>query len=281
MAENSPRGRRRPGVASLLAIAGVVGVIVAALWIGSLRSPAPAPVTAPVPATPVTPVQLAPPPLDRAALIQTAEARAAGDGAAPETVKAELVDRRFRVRIPFGCDGPQVQAGSSQAYFQVDAGRRTVKLAARPTDLAGHPLVTQFPDAPGIEALETFWIPRPWARSEACPARRDKPAPPTPTPPSPPTLGLAALFEPGGSRLGRRDGRPYERVLKIPEDDPLPLADTYVLVLEGRLTRFPSGETIRCWSETPAHRPVCVYAALMERVAFETPDGKVLAEWDS
>lgn len=213
-----------------------------------------------------------------------AEAMAAEAGppapAAP-AARDPLIDRAFRLRIPFGCEGPQIGAGTSQAYYEVDAKRRTVKLLARPADLASHPLVTQWPAAGDIEALETFWVPRPWTRSEACPPRRERPAPApaTPTPPSPPTLGLAAIFEAKGSRLGRRGGRPYELVRKVPMDADLPLTGAYAMVLEGRLAAFPSGKVLRCWSETADHRPVCVYAVVLDRVAFETAAGEPLAEW--
>lgn len=271
---------------SLLAIVGVLGVILAVMWASPPRRPAPAPAPSAPPASAATPlpapVKAAPPPLGRTDLILEAEARAAeiSPNASPSALaKDPLVDRRFRLRIPFGCDGPQIGAGTSQAYYEVDANRRTVKLLARPADLADHPLVTQSPDAAEIEALETFWIPRPWTRSDACPPRGDRPAPATPTPPSPPTLGVAAVFEPEGSRLVRRGGRPYELVRKAPEDAPLPLTSAYALVMEGRLTSFPSGGVIRCWSESANHRPVCVYAVVLDRVAFETADGAPLAEW--
>ncbi|WP_068874091.1 hypothetical protein [Phenylobacterium sp. CCH9-H3] len=271
----------------MLAIVGVVGLVLWTTWRAPSR-PAPAGPVAAAPDTPppvaavLPPVKTTPPPLSRTDLILEAQARAAGalaSGEASTTGRDPLVDRRFSVRIPFGCEGPRIGGGSSQAYYEVDAERRTLKLVARPVDLAHHPLVAQSPDAKAIEALETFWIPRPWTRTDTCPPRRDRPASATPTPPSPQTLGLATISEVGASRLRRRAERPYELVRKAPDDEPLPLSASYSLVLEGRLATFPTGGAVRCWSESPEHRPICIYAVALDRVAFETPDGQLLAEW--
>src|SRR5690606_34571872 len=88
------------------------------------------------------------------------------------------------------------------------------------------------------DAVEGFWIPRPWSQADTCvtapgpvapasvasgpttPAavaapEADAPAPdasPTPSPER--TAGLAAVFETGGSRLGRRQGQAYAYVIR-------------------------------------------------------------------
>ncbi len=280
MADNRRGVRGRLGLLALLAIIGVAGLILWATGRAPSRQPpiAPAPDAQP-PAAVLPPVTTTPPPLSRTDLILEAEARAAAAPGAPAAGRDPLADRRFSVRIPFGCQGPQIGAGAAQAHYEVDAERRTLKLVARPVDLASHPLVTQSPDAETIEAVEAFWIPRPWTRTDTCPPRRDRPASATPTPPSPQTLGLATISEAGASRLRRRAERPYELVRKAPDDEPLPLASSYSLVLEGRLATFPTGRVIRCWSESSEHRPICLYAVALDRVAFETPDGQLLAEW--
>lgn len=285
MADNRRSVRGRLGLLALLAIIAVAGFVLWTTWWAPSRQPPAGPVAAtsdtPPPSAILPPVKTTPPPLSRTDLILEAQARAAGVPSPGEgsTGRDPLVDRRFSIRIPFGCGGPQIGGGTSQAYYEVDAERRTLKLVARPVDLAHHPLVTQSPEAKTIEALETFWVPRPWTRSDTCPPRRDRPASATPTPPSPQTLGLATISEVGASRLRRRAERPYELVRKAPDDEPLPLSASYSLVLEGRLAAFPTGGAVRCWSESPEHRPVCIYAVALDRVAFETPDGQLLAEW--
>lgn len=281
MADNRPEGRRRRrGLQILLMVAALAAVALLGVWLWPSPTPpppAPPPAAATAPPTPV--VAPNPPALTRTELIQAAEARAQGEPAADPGAKDPLADRRFRLAIPFGCLGPQIGAGASQAYYEVDAERRTLRLVARPVALAQHPVIAGLPDPNEIEAAEGFWIPRPWARSETCPPRQERPAPATPTPPSPPTLGLAMLFETGSSRLKRRGERPYELVRKVPEDEPLPLDQSFRLVLEGRLKAYPSGGVLRCTAESPDHRPVCLYSITLERVAFETPEGQQLVEW--
>jgi hypothetical protein len=36
---------------------------------------------------------------------------------------------------------------------------------------------------------------------------------------------------------------------------------------------------VRCTSEGPNSRPVCIAAIVLDRVAFEMPDGQQLSEW--
>ena len=155
-----------------------------------------------------------------------------------------------------------------------------VGLTAAPAVLTTLPLVQELKNADRIEEAEGFWAPRPWTFSEACPPRRDIPAPATPTPPAPPTLGLVQLFEAGGSRVLRRDGRSYEYVRKLADQDPRLLSHAYWLLLEGRVVGYADGQAIHCWAESADHRPLCLYAVAFDRVAFQdAADGKVLAEW--
>jgi hypothetical protein len=51
------------------------------------------------------------------------------------------------------------------------------------------------------------------------------------------------------------------------------------LVIEGRLTDFPTGHAIRCRAPSAEARPICVAAAQVDRVAFEDADGRLLREW--
>ncbi|HRD29396.1 MAG TPA: hypothetical protein PLO65_13940, partial [Caulobacter sp.] len=77
-----------------------------------------------------------------------------------------------------------------------------------------------------------------------------------------------------------RDGRPYSFVRKVPEGEPATPAEGYRLVLEGRVTGYPGGHAVRCRSDSPDRRPVCLVAVEFDRVAFEDgATGAVLAEW--
>jgi hypothetical protein len=288
MADDPTRPSRR-GLALIgpISIVVVVAAILFAAWLMRPREPeetalppkAPPEVSAPT-ATPGPPSP--PPALTRADLVVRA-----GDGAAayaartpPPPGRDPFVGRPFTLRIPFGCGGPQVRPGGAQAFAEYDAQKRTIRLVARPADWTQLPPIQALPGADEIERVEGFWMPRPWTTSETCPPPRDDPPLPTPTPPAAQTLGLARLFEEGGSRVLRRGERPYEFVRKLPEGDASLLSHSYRLVLEGRVVGFGDGRAVRCWSETANHRPVCLFAVIFDRVAFEDAEsGTLLAEW--
>ena len=93
--------------------------------------------------------------------------------------QAALDGRRFAVRLRFGCGGPAGEASSDALRWRVKSDE-SLEITATPDlsldapELAG--AVTQT-----VEAVEGFWIPRPWLLSDACPAaegrRRAAPAP--------------------------------------------------------------------------------------------------------
>ena len=131
------------------------------------------------------------------------------------------------------------------------------------------------------EAVEGFWLSRPWLASDDCPAPKIGPA----TAPAgaaatatAPVAGLASVFKAEGSRVGRRDGRAYELTLRG-EPVPEPPIGGYRLLLEGRFVGFPDGRTIHCQSPGVDAEPVCVAAAEVDRVAIEDASGKLLREW--
>lgn len=297
--------RKSPWAKAGLA-AGVLlaGVGAGALALHYLAPPKPAPVEQPrivVPAEPpptlLDKLPLPPPLLDRAALIaageQAADAFAAGKSA-PEA-NAALAGRSFSLRLPFGCG-----ASDPVAMATYNADRKTVKLAAQPHLWGKQPWVRALAGDMAFEAVEGFWISRPWTRSETCPtppAEPAEPAPPAkPAKPAPPagagqlegpaepaqpvreTLGVAQFFAPGASRTRQRGTRPYEVTRKLPAD--APATRSYQLVLSGRLVAFGDGQPVRCWSESSQLRPRCLFAVELTRVAFENPTtGETLAEW--
>ena len=130
------------------------------------------------------------------------------------------------------------------------------------------------------ETVEGFWIPRPWLASDACPGVLRDPLQGGVAVPSPYTVGLAAVFPTGSSRVGQRNGRAYSYSIRAEGDQPLaPAADGYRLVLEGRVVGFPGGRAIRCRTASPDQRPVCIAAIQLDRVAFESATGDVLGQW--
>jgi hypothetical protein len=194
--------------------------------------------------------------------------------------ETQMLDRRFLIRVPFGCEGPQLRPGAAQAFYEFDAKKQTVHLVARPAAWTNLPLVQGLRDSAKIESVEGFWIPHPWSFADTCPPPMENPVPPSPTPPAAQTVGLASIFEVGGSRVARRGERPYEQVIKLKDGETPPLTEGYRLVLEGRFASYPDGRVAHCWSESPDHWPVCLFAVQYDRVAFESgKDGRLLGEW--
>jgi hypothetical protein len=303
--------QRTRWILSLAAAAVVVVVLVVSLL--GRRGPAPPPAehaTAPAPAVaPAPPLPIPPPPqpaLRRADLALAADraaaAYAAGQPYADENRK--LVGRRFEVVIPFGCRGPGRSDSINPARWRLDARRKTITLTAEPQVWTKTDWVVETAEAAEAEAVEGFWIPRPWLWSEACPAAEQPPAAPdaepaepaaaagpqaqtkadaaeaaSPPPATPPTLGLVQVFGPQASRTGLRGARPYRVVRKAGDDQLDGTPPGFRLVLHGRVTGFPSGEAIRCHSDSMDRRPACLVGVQLDRVRFEDQGGGLLAEW--
>jgi len=200
-------------------------------------------------------------------------------GEAPPKTRNPLIGQPFMLRLPFGCNGPNAATRQAQVSVHYDAAKKTVRLAAQPGDWKGLPILQAGLQTGEAEAMEGFWVPRSWSYSDDCPARNHDIAA-SPTLPSPPSLGLVRIFEAGSSRVLRRDGRAYEFTRRVPDNDPSMLSHGYRLVLEGRIAGFADGAALKCRAETSDHRPVCIYAVELDRLAFENAeDGKTLAEW--
>lgn len=234
-------------------------------------APAPAVVPAPVPA------------MDRAAFLAAA-ARAAAAYAAGETSGAEgVAGRAFDMVIAFGCSGPAPETANGaegRAIWSWSDDRGAIRLSATPGDWTGSALIATAGAPSEWEAVEGFWITRPWATGPACPAMRRDPLLSGPPAASPETVGLAAVHTAESSRLTRRGGRPYVHVVRGEgEAPPAPPPGGYRMRLSGRLTAFPDGRAFRCRAAGPDQRPVCIAAAQLDRVTFETPDGTVLSDW--
>lgn len=293
MADNKPPQQdRKPSYISPL----IIGIIVVAIGVVTfVRMPAPeappppAEVEPPVASAPPVPPPVAPEapaapqgPLGREDLVREASRAAsqfAAEGRLTESTAA-MVGRRFAISIAFGCGGLQNMPSASQMSVAYDAANRTVKLTAQPGVWTNLPIIQGLPDPSTIDVVEGFWIPRPWTSMENCPVQTNYPVPATPTPSTAQTLGLAQLFPADGSRLSRHADRPYEFTQKVPEAAAAMLANTYKLVLEGRITGFDKETALRCWMESPYHQPVCLYAVTLDRVAFqEAASGKQIASW--
>lgn len=226
------------------------------------------------------------PGLSRADLI-TAMNQAASDyaGGIVRDGTDPLVGRTFSVSAAFGCGGPVTASmeleglpGLPRAAWGPE--RQTIELQMTPADWADSALIAGALDESQWEAVEGFWLPRPWFTSERCPLARDDLLNPVGAAASAQTMGIAAIFEEGGSRIGRRNGRPYSFTVRSEGDAPLAAsAQGYRLVLEGRTVAFADGRAVRCQASSAESRPVCVVATRLDRVAFEEANGTLLVEW--
>lgn len=238
-------------------------------------------------ATPAAPRLPAPvPALSRGDLVVAAGRAASAFAENKQTKEADpLVGRTFSIRIAFGCSGPAAGGREDEelaglATWTPGPDGKTIELRMTPGDWAGSALIAGGADAPAWEAVEGFWIPWPWLNSDSCPAVRGDPLQTAELAAAPQTLGLAAIFEEGGSRIGRRNGRAYAFTIRAKGDAPLATPrEGYRLSLEGRIASFPDGRAIRCRAPGPDQRPVCVLAAKLDRVAFEDSEGVTLSEW--
>jgi len=238
-----------------------------------------------IPVRPLAP----PPPLNRADLI-TGLAQAASVYAAGSTVSGSdpLVGRTLSLKLPFGCGGPATtgQANGGAAQWQWGDDQTSIRLSMAPEDWIASPLtagavVVESGASPenAWEAVEGFWIERPWLAIEGCPAASLSTT--ITAPPTAQSVGLVAVYPEGGSRLGRRNGRAYQHTLRAEGDTPLtPPTGGFALRLEGRVVGFPNDRAARCVAFNPDQRPTCVVAVQLDRVAFETAaTGETLAEW--
>ena len=242
-------------------------------------------------------------PLDRRALLQAID-DAAGSfelNADDREAQAQLVNRQFVLRIPFGCGGTAVPSGPLTITLRPDG--KSMALSASPDVQA-----SSLGEGSKVEEAEGFWIPRPWISTEECPVpaatvsaepaavapaeaagNAVETAAPAPVPANDPkmasmsvltekTAALVQFFTSTDSRLIRRDGKAYSAV--VPVDDGVLPAGGVALRIEGRLRPFPTGRVIRCRSSAEGLRPVCFASIQADRIAFERlADETVLAEW--
>lgn len=262
------------------------------------RNPEPAPVAqATSPASPpeISVPPLPPPPVGRAELLQAIDSARSAYAAGHADPGSRLTGRQFAIRQAFGCRGASESDGAAHAsanaglaHWTWGPDRATIEISLAPVEWTGAPFLGTAES--GWEAVEGYWLARPWQRTDDCPAAPAQIPPEEATaatkgaePPSPAVYvrqssGLAAVFAQEGSRVTRRDGKAFELTLR--GDEPLPPpGNGYRLLIEGRFSAFPGGRAIRCHTASVDETPVCVAAAEVDRVAFEDANGKLLKEW--
>jgi hypothetical protein len=255
------------------------------------------PINAVEPAAPRIP--LPEPPMDRAALLMAIAQAASAHSAGSDDSEAQrrLDGKPFELRIRFGCRGPSNDLGGEEAGWSFDRERRTLRVRATPT-ISGEDEVAARIAGDAFEAVEGFWLARPWLLEAACPATAAVKAVPVPPetadapadrpaaePAHPATMvpkfGIAQFFTATDSRTGRRAMRPYETVKTLEQDEPVG-SQGFDLVLSGRLRALPDKRIIACVSSGPDLPPNCIVSADFDRVRIERADNReIVAEWGS
>lgn len=239
------------------------------------------------------------PPLDRAHLL-TAIAQAASDYAAgidDSQRQKDLADQKFEFRIRFGCNGPDGPKAKSVSGWSLDPDTHALRVHAAPTLSKGDPAVVAIADS-NFEAVEGFWIDRPWLMAAVCPRPLEAPAADagspgdskaaalapaeTSMPPVQPAhiAGIAQFFTAADPRTMRRDGRSYEATKRLDDNDQV--KGGFDLVLSGRLVALPDGRVIACTPAGADQRPACIASVEFGKVSLERADThETLAEWGS
>jgi hypothetical protein len=213
---------------------------------------------------------------------RAADAAAAGRGVPSEVAKAE--GRRFEILIPFGCEGSVAEDSNNAMQWRYEEDARTLRVRATPTSWSVRDWWPGSDAGPqDIEAIEGFWISRPWTGSESCPAAGSASAMGTDAITLPgQTLALAQFFTADGARQGRRDGKPFETVTKAQRDD-VPGRRGFRLRLTGRIAKVPGSAPVMCHQPAgPEQRPICVIGTTVDEVTIENPvtDDR-LATWST
>ena len=258
------------------------------------------------------------PPIDRASLLaavtEAASATASGEQM-PQSVRS-LDGRQFEFRIRFGCRGPATDLQERWLGWSFDAEERRIRVRAAPTIAKSDPLVGRI-GAEQFEAVEGFWIPRPWLLQPVCPAAAAVQSATDGAPAGAPSdrnagdekgrqplqasratgpvpadesevdealpivrrIGIAQFFTSDDARTGRRDTRAYEAAHTLAEGQAIS-SQGYNLVLAGRLRAIPGRGVVHCSTRGADTPPECLVSVEFLRVWIEQPDTReVIARW--
>ena len=182
----------------------------------------------------------------------------------------------FRMRI---CDGPE--PGVVRSY---DEKTQVLRMEVQADLRQTAPVIGRIVDKTQYEAVEGFWVARPWLLEAGCP--KTVPAGPaegeTAMPPmensTSSRVGIVQFFKEDDARSGRRGERSYEVTRKLDEGEEAGPID---LVLTGRLRALAGGKVISCTGSGAQSPPICVVSARIDQLRLELPSGESLAEWGS
>lgn len=282
MREPTPRTSRLAITGGLLAVLCIGG---GGFLLGRGTLSPPPPVTneaVSVPTPPEVPPPAEPRTLERAHLAalagQAADATASGTPI-PNSVQ-EAVGRQFDLELPFGCGGPASAMDAAPLSWSYDEAAEVLRISVQPTSWRAADW--GIAAGAGIEAVEGFWIARPWSSRGTCPPRTAQTAVAGTEPVTLPgqTLALAQFVGGDARREALRGERPFEVVRRLPRAA-LDASRGFRLRLLGRIGRVPGGGPVRCVQPAGIEqRPICVIAVTLAEVRIENAaTGAVLATW--
>lgn len=212
--------------------------------------------------------------------LAAAAADAAASGREPGAEITDAEGRRFALRLPLGCSGPVDETSNATMRWRYDATDKALRLYVEP--VRWQPEDWWVKDAPsGIDAIEGFWVKQPWTLSEACPPSDDQPAAGGSEPVLLPgqTLAVGQIFATQDTRGTGRDGKAYEAVVRVPEDE-LDTSRGFRIRISGRIGGGVHGP-VRCHQPGgPEQRPICLVLAVLDEVAIENAaSNDTLATW--
>lgn len=241
------------------------------------------------------PIPVADRPLDREALLLAAlrAASAFAAGADDSVEQRRLAGKRFELRLRFGCGDSDVREETRN--WRLDDKQRALRIKVSP-DISGDDPVATAIAGDAFEAVEGFWLRRPWLLTSACPAapiveRADAETPANPRPESGTDadaepvaaldrrVGIAQFFTKADSRTARRRNRAYQSTTVLAADEQ-PSPAGYDFILSGRLRALPDRRIVACASDSPHVPPSCIVSVHVDRAWIERADNqKLIAEW--
>jgi hypothetical protein len=234
---------------------------------------------------PRLPIPVPEPPMSREQVLVDAlrAATAFAAGSDDARLQKSLANKQFELRIRFGCDAPG-ETGTTEPFgWTYDPKTRVLKVRATPAlSLKDAPVKAIAGEA--FEAVEGFWLRRPWLLEPVCPRPDENAAPGEASNAAelapPQSVGIAQFFTATGPRTMRRSGRPYEATKKLEKDEPP--NGGFDLVLTGRLVALPDGRVIACTRSLTGEQPACLISVEFGQVSIERADThEQLAQWGS
>lgn len=241
------------------------------------------------PPPPAAPKIIAPPPaLGRADLLQAVMVAASDYAAGTAATGADpLAGRSFTIRAPFGCTTEPAQPAPGLAGRALRAKGQSVELSLTPADWTASPLVAAAVEAKVWDAVEGYWIDRPWLLSDGCPPAAAPPETAAEPAPDAAAVEVDKAAKTSKAAKGTKDAKGAKTAKDAeaaPEPAAPPAASPQTVGLAvvfgpegsrfGRRNGRAYSFTVRGEGETPPAPPAKGYRLVLEGRFATFPDGR-------